>query len=158
MIMYRLSEKKDLEDLVRFLTRSDIDNSFIKPLSQRGVNVGERVYRKYVYGKWVLAIDNNNIIGCCAVVEKEYERELEISTYVVDEKYRGRGIGSKIFDFALNVAKTYPSDYIVTFDSWKDSPISHIEEKRGFELKKEVMGDPKRPEGIVTVVYQLRNG
>ena len=155
--MYRLADKEDLENIVKFLTRSDIDNSFIKPLSQRGINVGERVYRKFVFGKWILAEDDKKIIGCCALVEKEYNKELEISTYVVDEKYRGQGIGSKIFDCALDTAKTYyPSDYTITFDSWKNSGICHIGMKRGFKFVKEIKGDSKRPKGILTVVYELK--
>lgn len=154
MMTYKIANEQDLEKLVEFLLTPAIDNSFIKPLTQRGIDVRERVYKKYGNGKWVLACDNDKIIGCCAVVRKKDVKEVELSTYVVAETYRGQGIGTKIFENAMNIALGYPIDYRITFDTWEGSGISHIATKRGFIEVARFYGDPKRPEGMPTVEYE----
>lgn len=155
--MYKIAEFGDLEKVVNFLLRPEIDNSFILPLSKRpGVNVANRVYGKHREGRWIIAYDNTeeHVVGCCAVVKKG--NDVELSTYVVDEAYRGLGIGSTLFDMALKIAKDYPKDCRIMFDSWAGSGIASIAIKRGFVKTREFYGDPKRPTGIATVEYEYR--
>lgn len=154
-VTYKIAKREDLEKLVEFLTMPEIDNSFVKPLSQRGIDVRERVYKKYDNGQWVLACDGDNIVGCCAVVRNKEKKEIEISTYVVAESYRGQGIGSRIFENALNLALKYPIEYRIMFDSWEGSAIGYIAKKRGFVEKRRFYGDPKRPEGMPTIEYEF---
>ena len=154
-IIYRLAEKDDLYQLIRFLSLPEIDLSFVKPLSQRTLSIEERVQKKYEHGLWLLAMDTSTIAGCLALIQAD-EESIEISTYAVSPEYQGKGIGGRLIDEAIVLCRQRYSNYKkIILDSWeKNGAISRLMQKKEFILAKSFYDPSKRPEGIKTVVYE----
>lgn len=66
-------------------------------------NLEEALEEDYSFTAWL----DNEIVGCLFTTEMTFEKgtELFIDTIMVDEKHRGKGIGSQLFEFAENLAK-----------------------------------------------------
>ena len=154
MVLFKIAEKEDLGELVGFLSLAEINNSFVKSLSQREITIEERVKRKYGAGVWILAFVEKELAGCLALVPNK--DKIEISTYAVISTYRGQGIGSRLLDEAFKICKERYERYKkIILDSWEgNKAIERLMEKNGFRLT-ELFYDPKkRPPGIKTVVYE----
>ncbi len=156
MIEYRTAEEKDLEKLIKFLSLSVIDKSFVKPLSQRDISISERVKRKYINGLWLLALQREIIAGCLALVPHKEEETVEISTYAVRPDYQGQGIGGRLIEESIKLTRErYPDYKAIILDSWEGNEgISRLMDKKGFTLDKAFYDSNKRPEGIKTLVYR----
>lgn len=152
-IKLKVAEKKDLGNIVKFLSEPDIDNSFIKPLSERDITITDRVVRKYINGVWLLATYKKDIAGCLALIENPHD--VEISTYAVSAQYRGQGIGSILLNYAYEKTKElYKTHNYITLDSWGgNEAITHLMKKHGYKLIKDYDDPIKRPKGYTTVVY-----
>ena len=153
MIMYALATENDLDNLVAFLEDPSIDGTFVKPLSDRPITIRERVYKKFKDGYWILAKEGENLLGCLALIPNK--DEIEISTYAVSEKARGKGIGTGlIYESEKVTLERYPSVQTLILDSWSGNPaIERIMDKTGFGLRDSFPDPDKRPPGINTVVY-----
>lgn len=46
----QIATKDDLNDLIKYLSLDIIDNSFVKPLSQRNISIYDRVYKYFNNG------------------------------------------------------------------------------------------------------------
>lgn len=155
--MIRIAKKKDLEKLIEFLNDPIIDKQFVTPLSQRDISIKERVYSKYKQGVWLIALDGDKICGCRALIYNPSENTITLSTFVVHPDYRGQGLGRSIYQKSIDVAveKYNPSSIFV--DSWSTNKMASILAKKfGFKKIKEYEEPDKRPEGIKTVLYELK--
>lgn len=155
-IEYEVAREDDLEKLIQFLMNPEIDQAFVKPLSERDITIAERVHLKFKNGCWLLAKDQEQIAGCLALIPQQ--NEVEISTYAISPNYRRMGIGSELLDRAITLTeKTYPYYKFIILDSWEgNTAISRVTDKKEFTLR-EIYDDlGKRPEGIRTVVYEKR--
>ena len=153
MIRYNVAKRNELDTLTNFLADPSIDQTFVKPLSQREQSIEERVINKYEKGVWILAKDDSRILGCLALVLRP--PEIEISTYAVAESSRGQGIGSGLIDKAIEVTKERYQMYdTLILDSWEGNMIlERIMQKKGFYLRESFPDPDKRPEGINTIIY-----
>src|SRR3990172_5373393 len=124
MVMYKIAQKKDLEKLITFLRSPDIDQSFVKPLSQRSQNIRDRVLSKYEKGKWLIAYEEKNIIGCCGLSNNE--EDVEVTTFVVSPQSRGLGIGYTLLKKIVEIAIQEYSGKKVLLDTWEGSGVDGL--------------------------------
>ena len=140
-----LEDVKAIED---FLSRPEIDSLFVPPLSSsaRGMSITERVERKMNSGKWVVAVRDEIVVGCMAIVPAKLTKEVqppkkegyiskgisldgwkkdqiwELSTVVVDQdllKKEGvKGIGSSLLRLVKNWVKIKGTHAGLITDSW----------------------------------------
>lgn len=154
---YVIAKEEDLPILEAFLSQESIDQAFVKPLSQRPQSIEDRVRGKFASGRWLFASDENgSLVGCLALIPKEEQEEVEISTFAVSQEMRGQGIGSKLIAAAEEeMRKSYPSYKKLILDSWEgNEAIERLMEKHGFSFKNSYPDPEKRPEGIKTVIYE----
>lgn len=154
-IFYRIAGENDLSDLISFLSSSEIDLTFVKPLSQRDLSIDDRVQLKYEHGLWLLAMDSKIIAGCLALIPHD-ENYVEISTYAVSQKHQGKGIGGRLIDEAMILCKQRYSNFKkIILDSWEgNEAIAKLMQKKGFRLVNSFYDSTKRPEGIKTLIYE----
>ncbi len=156
-IKYKIAEWIELRKIISFLSLSEIDQSFVKPLSERDISIRERVRQKYDIGEWIIATDGYSVVGCVAVIPKD--NELEISTFAVDHKYRGRGIGTRLLDESIRLGyQNYGHLEYIIMDSWEgNEAVECLMGKKGFDFYKSFEDKDKRPEGVKTFIYRRKN-
>lgn len=100
-----------------------------------------------------LACDNNVIIGCIAIVGHT-TKEAQLRWYLIDPKYRGIGLGKKLYEKALNYAmeKGYKKLWLVTTKNQKKAV--NIYEASGFKEVSQTIVD-MRGKAFVEVRYEL---
>ena len=92
LVKAKLSDIPDMQELVV----SDVKNGIILNRTEDEVATNIRSY--------VLAKEKDKLIGYAAL-HIHSKRLAEIRSLIVDEAYRGKGIGKDIVNFALNEAK-----------------------------------------------------
>lgn len=105
---------------------------------------------KLPYG--IALCDNNDIIGFCMLKEFDLENYKDIipniCNIMIFDKYRGKGYGAKLVDYAKNELKKlgYNKAYI-----WTDKAPKFYE-KIGFEYVKDVLKNDKTGYGRLYVI------
>ncbi len=92
------------------------------------------------FGHVFVAVDNKKIIGVIVAMETK-DKKVFIVDWVVDEKYRGRKIGSKLYKRLISVTKNQP---ILTLISPDYSASIKAHKEMGFRIRSRV----KDPYGI----------
>lgn len=151
----KVAIESDLENLIKFLKKPEIDELFVSPLSQRKISIEKRVYSKYNEGLWLIITDENNeIIGCRALVPEF--NSVMLSTFAINPSYQGKKLGKKLYQASINIAKERFNCKEIFVDSWNSNKTASILAKKfGFEKYKEFDDPDKRPKGIKTVIYRL---
>lgn len=153
-----VAEDSRIVELCEFLSREDIDRSFVLPLSSRDISIRERVVKIQKQGFWLLAIHGNKIVGCrgCKGIVDEKEDILEFSTTVVDPSYRGIGLGMLIFRQGVKLARDRYKPKVVRMDSTPDNEaIKRMAADSGFVVSR-IYDDPvKRGSGGKSIEYIL---
>ena len=95
----RFAEKKDIKKIAEFL--KIVDKEFVPPLSERG-DINDRVRKEFSEGRYLVYEEDNNVVGILCFFDKwKKERCGYISILAVHPKMRGRGIGSKLIEYAI---------------------------------------------------------
>jgi len=150
------ASEQNLDSLIAFLSRADIDNMFQLPLSKRKTSISDRVYNHYEHGSWLLLLDLDKVIGCRAVLYDAEEDVAEFSTFAVDPSYAGKGLGSMLYKYSIDFVKERYNPKKIKVDSWTGNAVAeHLAYKFGFKKADEYDDPGKRPDGMKTVVYEL---
>ena len=145
-IIYRYADKKDIKE---------INNLFIElvlTVNKKMIKEGIEPYKELEKGlddnywnefftkedrKILVAEDNGNVIGFLSLcINKEY-KYLYLDDYCINEKYRGKGIGSKLMDMAVDYAKKNKINNIGTHVESANHEAREFYKKKGFKLYKE---------------------
>ncbi len=86
---------------------------------------------------------NNNIAGTIALL-KVSDKIFELSKMAVDEKYQGKGIGSKMIDHCLQEAKKMNLEKVILYSNTGLLPAIHLYEKFGFKPVADFTSEYKR--------------
>jgi RimJ/RimL family protein N-acetyltransferase len=154
----RVANTEDQSGLVGFLSRPEIDNMFVAPLSQRAVTIPERVKSKFGTGFWLVMESQGDIIGCrgCNGVIGEAMDTVEFSTTALDPAYAGRGLGRMLLQAGVDEAFSRYRPRRMILDSWTtNTAMKRAALAVGF-TEGRVYADPeKRPPGVMSVEYVL---
>ncbi len=138
--------------LLSFLARPEIDALFVKPLSMRSVSLEARIRRGTI---WIEARIGLETVGCRAIIFDPGELSATLSTFAVDPRVQGQGIGSLVYEESLRLARTFHPVKIRT-DSWEGNVVAaHLARKYGLQQVDAYLDPARRPLGIRTVVYEL---
>lgn len=155
-IRVALATKEDLLDLVDFLSQPEIDQAFVKPLSQRNISIKDRVAHTHEIGFWLLAKNDAQIVGCrgCKGIVVQEPRVVEFTTTAVDPAYRKLGIATLLVQTGIAFAYKRFAPQFMRFDSWAtNAQVERMAIRAGF-TKGRVYDDPaKRPVGKKSVEY-----
>lgn len=103
------------------------------------INITKNVIEKSINGDNLIlvATDEENIIGFLSVQKGEYRRIKHTGYIVVGirEKYRGKGIGSKLFSELDIWAVENKITRLELSVICSNSPAKHLYEKNGFEVE-----------------------
>jgi N-acetylglutamate synthase-like GNAT family acetyltransferase len=148
----------DLQDLVNFLQKPEIDQAFVRPLSQRDVSINARVHTTFQKGFWLLAKYENFIVGCrgCKGIVDCEKGILEFTTTAIDPAFQRQGIGTLLFQRGIAAALERYAPRLLRIDSWSgNARLEKLVTKMGF-VKSRTYDDPtKRPAGVLSVEYIL---
>lgn len=127
-----------------------VDEEFTPPLSERGRTIFERTKEISEDSTWIVAKDENFIIGSCAAnLKKNRSRSLAVHPF-----YRKAGIGTKLLEKVIMYFKNKDSKYIKFRTSSDHKQITKMAEKFGFELDKRIKNPQERPKGIDTLWFK----
>jgi ribosomal protein S18 acetylase RimI-like enzyme len=87
---------------------------------------------------FVAVDDNNSVIGTTGLyaLEKDKQDAYWLGWYCVDMKFRGKGIGSKLLDYTIELAKERGKKFLrlYTSTSPEEKAAQLIYESRGFKI------------------------
>lgn len=95
-----------------------------------------KLVEKYKTGKnkfWIALNNENKIVGTCGAISQT-DKQLKMNCFYIDAKYRGLGIGERLYNLFIEFAKkeNYKEIILCTF---KEFDIAmKFYEKRGFTL------------------------
>ena len=148
----------DLQDLVNFLQKPQIDQAFVRPLSQRDVSIDARVHSTFQKGFWLLAKHEDIIVGCrgCKGIVDCEKGILEFTTTAIDPAFQRQGLGTLLFQRGIAAALERYTPRLLRIDSWSgNTRLEKLVTKMGF-VKSRTYDDPtKRPAGVLSVEYIL---
>ena len=154
-IEIRVANNLDLLEIIKFLSEPEVDNQFVKPLSQRAISIFDRVDNTFNKGIWFLAIKDGVIVACRGV-KFPNPKQAKFSTFVVHPKYQKKGIGYQLFIFSIEYIKEKYGNVDIISDSWEGNckyerilkHVNHIKVDSYFD-------ELKRPQNIKTIVYKF---
>lgn len=122
----------DREDIIKFLiqiTSEEFGFYEWKDYFER------KLVEKYKKGNnkfWIALNSNGKIIGTCGALQQD-EKILKMNCFYIDSKYRGTGVGKKLYELFIEFAKkNYEIIILCTYKEF-DKAIKFYE-KRGFKL------------------------
>lgn len=131
----------DLTNFVKF-----VDKDFTPPLLGR-VDIDAWLSKIYVTGSIVLAMNDDDIIGCLLFYANDLtSKEGYISYLVVDARYRGLGIAKSLLNECFKISRCNGMTIIKVFTN---NPIaSSLYQQAGFDVVSE---EPIEEFGVVNV-------
>ena len=149
-----IAQNDDLERIITFLSQSDIDNGFCKPLSERKVSIPERVYSKFKQGIWVFAEINQQIVSCVAIIPEG--RGVSFSTFACKNNVGCKLAGAGVWEKSLKLAKEISKASYIEIDSWAGNQfINRFLTKRGFKKVRTFSDPDKRPVSVKSVLCRM---
>lgn len=89
---------------------------------------------------WVAVDENSNVVGTTGIYSyvKDKEDAIWLAWFCVDPEQRGKGIGKKLIEFSLDVAKNYNKKYfrLYTSSDPNEAAAQYLYEKYGFKVVK----------------------
>ena len=133
-----------LSDLTKFV--KFVDKDFTPPLLGR-VDIDAWLCKIYATGSLVLAINEDDIIGCLLFYANDLtSKEGYISYLVVDARYRGFGIAKSLLNECFKISRCNGMTIIKVFTN---NPIaSSLYQQAGFDVVSE---EPIEEFGVVNV-------
>ncbi|MCL2722015.1 MAG: GNAT family N-acetyltransferase [Treponema sp.] len=144
---YVIGKKMDLENILKLYRQFNQDIDIFAEFKMEDANIVWDEIEKYNI-KYFLAKDNGIIIGSCYICiipNLTYNGKSIgfIENVITDEKYRGKGIGKKLMEMAIEYAKEN-NCYKIILQSGIKRPEAHKfyekvgfngESKKAFELR-----------------------
>lgn len=120
------------EDIIKFLVQITSEEFGFKEWKDY---FERKLVEKYKEGNnkfWIALNSKGEIIGTCGALEQE-DKILKMNCFYIDSKYRGIGIGKKLYELFIEFAKEkYKTIILCTYKEF-DKAIKFYE-KRGFKL------------------------
>lgn len=131
----RLAEEADQTYLVEWLLQPGVLEGF--PLSDlREVEDAARIWLSYSKYQAVLtALWNDVPCGIANLYLQPYKKLAHqcLFAIVVDEKHRGKGIGTRLLQELMNMAKERFQIELLHLEVYEKNPAIHLYERLGFE-------------------------
>lgn len=122
-------DKNALDDLNRLLLQ----------WSSKGYQLTPQYFKKLIKKSHILCLyDKGNVIGTVTLIEiqKLSGPKGSLEHLILDEKYRGRGLGKELMNFAISVAKTLKIE-VLFLTCEPDRLVANVlYQKLGFKIKK----------------------
>lgn len=153
-----LATEKDLQSIVNFLSTPEIDQAFVRPLSQRNTSIPDRVRTKFKDGFWLIAYYQGTMAACraCNGIVDPKKQEVGLSTMAIGSSFRRQGLGSMLLRVGVILARERYNPRITTVDSWSTNRAMEKTALNCGFVKGRVFDDPaKRPPGLQSVEYVL---
>jgi len=152
--LIHVAKNDDLQRIITFLSQSDIDRGFCKPLSDRNISITERVFSKYKQGVWVFSEMDHQIVSCIAILPES--KGVSFSTFACINNIKCKLAGAGVWEKSLKLAREiFEADYI-EIDSWVGNEfINRFLTKRGFKKIRTYPDPEKRPVSVESVLYRM---
>ena len=134
-ISIQLAQHDDLPEIIAFLSRSEVDGTFCRPLSDRRISIAERVALKDQQGVWAYAELYTRMVSCMAIAPKE--KSAEFSNFACINDLNSKIAGAALWEHCLKLAKYHFNASFIEIDSWQGNAfIQRFLSKRGFEKRR----------------------
>lgn len=134
-ITIRLSEEKDQKHLIEWFLQPGVLKGF--PLADlREVEDAARICMSYVKDKAVLtALWEGEPCGVANLYLQPYKKLAHqcLFAIIIDEKYRGKGVGSKLLQELIKLAKEQFRIEILHLEVYEGNPAIRLYQRFGFE-------------------------
>ena len=150
-MLIRKVEPKDKEEL------KELANKYLVPLYGDQTKALKGWLTGYNYKHaWVFEANNGKIGGLVAVSDKPDKNYVKLSTFVIKEEYRNKGIGKSLLEVALEYAKKSGKKEIsVTVgEDIKDS--LHFFCEYDFKLKKELQNKYRKGKKELVLAMEIK--
>lgn len=129
-VLIRPAESRDVDRIYRLIDFNKLDehgNGRVLPLTHSEING--------VLDRFVVA-DLYAVVGCGSVVDYEYEGEpiAELRSLVVDETFRGQGIGRRLLDYGKQLAQGLGYNELHALVKKTEPRLAAFFERNGFEF------------------------
>lgn len=89
---------------------------------------------------WVAIDENNNVLGTTGIYTyiKDENEAIWLAWFCVDPEQRGKGIGKKLIEYSINMAREYKKKYfrLYTSNDPNETAAQNLYEKYGFKVIK----------------------
>jgi glucosamine-phosphate N-acetyltransferase len=132
-LLIRNCDVQDFEEIAKLLSQlwpgTNISTPQLKSVYQSAINSASQVY--------ICAVDNSRIIGFCSLTIKNnlwVQGNLgHIDEFVIDEQYRGNGIGGQLLSRIVKIASENNCKRIELDSSFRRTKAHEFYMHRGFE-------------------------
>lgn len=114
-------------------------NNLLLQWSNKGYQMSPRYFKKLIKKSHILVLFNKNrIVGTVTLVElsKLSGAKGSIEHLILDKKYRGRGLGKSLMNFAVNSAKKLKIKTLFLTCEPERKVANNLYKKLGFKIKK----------------------
>ena len=124
---------RSLSERFTFWTYKHQNNNFVKKLINLfGVSS--------ISNFWVAIDENNNVVGTTGIYTyiKDENEAIWLAWFCVDPEQRGKGIGKKLIEYSINMAREYKKKYfrLYTSSDPNEAAAQNLYEKYGFKVIK----------------------
>jgi RimJ/RimL family protein N-acetyltransferase len=131
----RFSEPTDRQYMIDWLSDPDVLRWF--PMENtREIEDAVNICLNYVKEKAILTAEyNNEICGIACLYLSFFKKFAHQCLFVIilDKRYRGRGIGTRLLQELMNLAKERFKIEILHLEVYEGNPAIHLYEKLGFQ-------------------------
>ena len=132
-LVFNVFKWMDIPEKMSFWVHKHQNNRLLKLFMRL---IGGSAFSRY----WVALDDRGEVCGTTGLyTEKSDENEaLWLSWFCVDPRYRGAGIGKKLLEFSVDMAKSYDKKYLRLYTSTDESEADaqFLYEKYEFKVVK----------------------
>lgn len=144
-IQIRLAKKTDYESVIRIMSQvQDMHVEWRPDIYKHNDNlISQDVFEKIVeYDTFYVAENEDSVVGVLEITYRHVESPSHVTrdfifvdSMAIDEKYRGMGIGHKMFDFIKELKKEKNLDGIELQVNARNSAAYEMYKKYGFTEK-----------------------
>ena len=132
---YLIGNKEDLFGIIKLYKQLDEDNGYLNNNIEELNKIWENICKNNI--KYYVAKDNGKIIGSLYVciipnLSRNGKSIGYIENVITDEKYRGKGIGKKLMEMAINYSKENNCYKVILQSAIKWTGAHKFYEKLGF--------------------------
>jgi hypothetical protein len=150
----QIAQKRDLHRIKSFLASPEINNAFCKPLSERNISIGKRVWLKHRQGLWVIAEIDDRLVSCVAILPEG--KGVSFSTFACINDIKSKLAGGGVWKQSLNIVRERFDVSFIEIDSWEGNHfINRFLRKRGFKKIRTYPDPGKRPDSVNSVLYRM---
>lgn len=131
IIEYKEEYQKDIIDFLVQTTTEEFGHPEWRDYFERKL---VEQYKKGNNNFWIVLDSKKHVIGTCGALQQS-DKVIKMNCFYINSKYRGTGLGEKLYDFFMDFIKkeNYETIILCTYKEF-DRAIKFYE-KRGFELQ-----------------------